>query len=171
VDIKENWNTVRELFKQSFASSFHYAIASVNEDGSPHITPIGSLVLGKPGRGLYFEKFPRQLPQNLQSNQKVCVLAVNSSKWFWLKSLLRGRFPSPPAVRLHGTVGEKREATEEELARWGKRVQRVGFTRGHAIMWRGMSKVRDIEFTRIDPVQIGAMTRDAWNAPSDKDQP
>jgi hypothetical protein len=129
------------------------------------------LVLGKPGCGLYFEKFPHQLPQNFQSSKKVCVLAVNSSMWFWIKSLVRGRFSSPPAVRLHGTVGEKREATEKELALWQKRIRRAGFTRGHAIMWRTMSKVRDIEFTRVDPVQIGAMTRDVWNAPSGTNHP
>jgi hypothetical protein len=161
--IKENWKEIKALFKQSFKSSFHYAIATVNEEGEPHVTPIGSLILGKPGQGLYFEKFPRQLPQNLKTHKQVCVLAVNSSRWFWIKSLVRGRFSSPPAVRLHGTAGETREATEKELALWQERVKRVGFSKGHAIMWRSMSMVRDIEFTRMEPVQIGAMTRGLWN--------
>ena len=115
--IDGQWKEIKELFRQSFKSSFHYAIATVNGDGEPHVTPIGSLILGEPGRGLYFEEFPTQLPRNLQNNKRVCVLAVNSSRWFWIKSLVGGKFAGPPAVRLYGTVGEVREATEKEIDR------------------------------------------------------
>lgn len=100
-----------------------YAIATVNEDGEPHVTPIASLILGKPGHGLYFEEFTRQLTHTLKRNKQVCVLAVNSSRWFWIKSLISGRFSSPPAVRLHGTAGEIREATETEIKLWKNRHQ------------------------------------------------
>ena len=86
--IDEHWTEIKQLFRQSFKSSFHYAIATVNENGEPHVTPIGSLILGKPGRGLYFEEFPKQLPRNFQTNKQVCVLVVNSSRWFWIKSLI-----------------------------------------------------------------------------------
>ena len=166
MDLTANWNVVKSLFKASFKSSFHFAVASITENGEPHVTPIGSLILGEPGRGFYFEKFPRSLPRNVSSNNRICVLAVNSSRWFWLMSLVGGRFTSPPAVRLHGIAGDLREATETEMALWQKRVKRVGFSKGHAIMWRGMSMVRDIEFTKIEPVQIGEMTRGTWNARS-----
>jgi hypothetical protein len=84
---------------------------------------------------------------------------VNSSKWFWLKSLLGGKFKSPPAIRLHGVAGELRDATDVELALWHKRVKTVRFTKGHALIWKDMSRVRDIHFSRIEPVRIGAMTR------------
>ena len=87
------------------------------------------------------------------------MLAVNSSRWFWFKSLLRGKFNTPPAVRLHGIVGELRDASEKEVVLWQKRVRLVRFSKGHELMWRSMSKVRDIEFTRIEPVNIGEMTR------------
>jgi len=163
MDVTENWKDVKELFKKSFKSSFHYAIATVNEDGGPHVTPIGSLILGKPGYGFYFEEFPRQLPNNFKINKQVCVLAVNSSRWFWFKSLVIGRFSSPPAVRLHGTVGEIREATEKEIKLWHNRVKPVGFSKGHAMMWTNMKMVREIEFARIEPVHMGEMTRDTWN--------
>ena len=166
MDVTENWEDVKELFKKSFKSSFHYAIATVNEDGGPHVTPIGSLILGKPGYGFYFEEFPRQLPNNFKINKQVCVLAVNSSRWFWFKSLVAGRFSSPPAVRLHGTVGEIREATEKEIKLWHNRVKPVSFSKGHAMMWTNMKMVREIEFTRIEPVHMGEMTRDTWNKPS-----
>jgi len=166
MDIHQNWKAIKTLFKESFKSSFHYAIATVSENGEPHVTPIGSLILGKPGSGIYFEKFPQQLPKNLVANQHVCVLAVNSGKWFWLKSLLGGKFTEPPAVRLYGIVGDLREATDVEIALWQKRVRRVSFSKGHALMWRSMSMVRDIEFTKVEPVNLGEMTRSSWGVQS-----
>ncbi len=166
MDLIANWKGVKILFKKSFKSSFHFAIATVTENGEPHVTPIGSLILGKPGHGFYFEEFTQHLPRNLGSNKQVCVLAVNSSRWFWLKSLVGGRFSSPPAVRLHGVVGDLREATDKEIALWQNRVKRVSFSKGHAMMWRNMRMVRDIEFTKIEPVCMGEMTRDTWNAQS-----
>lgn len=161
MDVSENWKAVKELFKNSFKSSFHYAMATVNEDGEPHVTPIGSLILGKPGYGFYFEEFPRQLPRNFKTNKQVCVLAVNSSRWFWFKSLVTGRFSTPPAIRLCGTAGEIREASKNEIELWHKRVKPLSFSKGHAIMWANMKTVRDIEFTRIEPVHMGEMTRDS----------
>ncbi len=163
MNVSEHWQEVKVLFKKSFKSSFHYAIATVNEDGKPHVTPIGSLILGKPGFGFYFEEFPSQLPCNFKINKHVCVLAVNSSKWFWIKSLVSGRFSSPPAVRLHGTAGVLREATEKEISFWQNRVKRVSFSKGHAMMWANMKMVRELEFTGIEPVHLGEMTRDNWN--------
>ena len=163
MDLTTNWKEVKSLFKKSFRSSFHFSVATVTEEGEPHVTPIGSLILGEPGHGFYFEEFPQHLPRNLGSNKQICVMAVNSNKWYWLKSLVMGRFANPPAVRLHGVVGDLRDATDIEISLWQKRVKSVSFTRGHAMMWRSMSKVRDIEFTRIEPVQIGMMTRDTWS--------
>ncbi|MCB1754457.1 MAG: pyridoxamine 5'-phosphate oxidase family protein [Gammaproteobacteria bacterium] len=162
MDVHENWRDVKTLFRDSFKSSFHYAIATVTEDGEPHVTPIGSLILGKPGEGFYFEKFTQHLPRNIGKNSRVCVLAVNSSRWFWIKSLLGGKFSLPPAVRLHGTAQELRPATEREMARWQKRVSSVRFTKGHRLMWSEMSMVRVIRFDRIEPVRIGRMTQGLW---------
>ena len=166
MDIHENWEEVKCLFEESFKSSFHYSIATVTEGGDPHVTPIGSLILSKPGHGFYFEKFPKQLPSNLRYNKQVCVLAVNSSRWYWIKSLVGGKFTSPPAVRLHGVAGDLRDATDMEIALWQKRIQRVSFSKGYALMWRNMNKVRDVEFTKVEPVHIGGMTRDIWGAES-----
>lgn len=165
MDLIENWNDVKRLFRDSFKTSFHYSIATVTENGEPHVTPIGSLILGKPGQGFYFEKFPQHLPLNLEINKQVCILAVNSSRWFWLLSLVAGKFSRPPAVRLHGVAGDLREATDQEIELWQRRVRRVRFTRGHAMMWRTMNMVRDIELTRIEPVEIGEMTEGSWAVP------
>jgi hypothetical protein len=165
MDLIENWNDVKRLFRDSFKTSFHYSIATVTGKGEPHVTPIGSLILGKPGQGCYFEKFPQHLPQNLETNRQVCILAVNSSRCFWLLSLLAGKFSRPPAVRLHGVAGDLRKATDQEIELWQRRVRRVRFTRGHAMMWRTMNVVRDVELTRIEPVAIGEMTEGGWAVP------
>ena len=162
MDMIENWKGIKELFKCSFKSSFYYSIATVSQDGSPHITPIGSLILGKPGHAIYFEEFTHRLPSNGKENQKVCVLAVNSSKLFWLKSLLFGAFSKPPAIRLYGMLGKRREATGKEIMLWQKRVKSVSFTKGHKMMWANMKTVREIEFNRAEPVYMGEITKKVW---------
>ncbi len=162
MDIDTNWREVKSLINDSLRSSLHYAIASVNENGEPHVTPIGSLFLGKPGRGFYFERFTRNLPRNLGGNARICVLAVNSSRWFWLRSLLGGRFSHLPAIRLHGITKELRPANDHEISLWRKRVRPARFTKGYGLMWKEMGMVREVEFDRIEPVYIGKMTRDLW---------
>jgi uncharacterized protein len=159
MEITHNWPLVKRLMRASLSSSLHCAIASVNEQGEPHVTPIGSLILDRPGHGYYFEQFTRRMPKNFSHSREVCILAVNSGFLYWLKSLLLGRFGAPPGLRLIGTVGEAREASEQEIARWQKRVRSVRFTRGHAIMWRHMKRVREIHFHRIETLEIGVMTK------------
>ena len=164
MNMNKDWALIKKLFNQATNSSGHHALASVDEDGNPHITPIGSLVLGKAGKGIYFERFTANMPKNFEANKHVCVLAVNGSKWFWLKAILLGRFSSPPAVRLFGEVGEKRQATKAELELWNKRVGGLSFTKGYKEMWAGMSMVRDITFSEAKPVMIGKMTKDVGYA-------
>lgn len=161
MQLKEDWKDIKKLFNRSFNSSFHYAFATVNEKGEPHVTPIGSLVLREPGHGIYFEEFPRQLSVNFQHTKEVCVLAVNSGRWFWIKSLFIGRFASPPAIRLYGAVGEVREATETEVKLWHRRIRWTRGSKGFALMWKNMKMVRDIYFSRVEPVNIGVMTQDS----------
>ena len=171
MQMKENWADIKKLFGQAFRSSFHYALATVNEDGEPHVTPIGSLILCDPGHGYYFEEFPRQLPRNLGNNNQVCVLAVNSGRWFWVKSLFCGRFTSPPAMRLYGTIGDLREATEKEIESWHRRIRKVRSSKGYSIMWKNMKMVREITFSRVEPVHMGEMTHDVWDAMSNAEKP
>jgi len=158
MEIDTHWEIVKKIFKKSFSTSFHYSIATVNENGEPHVTPIGSLILGKPGHAIYFEQFTKKLKNNLKSNPQVCILAVNSSKWFWFTSLFKGRFSEPPAIRLIGKAGKLREATKREIKIWHKRVKPVRFTKGHEIMWKHMKTVREIQFSKIEPIHIGSMT-------------
>lgn len=157
--LEQDWKAIKKLFARSFTSSFHYAIASVDRNGEPHVTPIGSLILREPGHGFYFEEFPRQLPSNLENNKQVCVLAVNSGTWFWLRALFGGRFVTAPSIRLYGTAGELRAATAEETGLWQRRINPLRWSKGYALIWKDMKMVRDIHFTRVEPVSIGEMTQ------------
>ena len=167
MSLESQWPQIRRAFGEAFASSMHFSVATVSPNGRPHVTPIGSVLLQEPGRGIYFEEFPRRMPSHFNGNARVCVLAVNSSRWFWLGALLRGRFPRPPAVRLYGEVGSRRRATAQERRWWLRRVRRVRFTRGHRLLWSSMGMVRELHFTEVDIVNLRTMTadlRDQWSS-------
>ena len=100
------------------------------------------------------------MPSHFEVNSNVCVLGVNSSRWFWLGALLRGNFKRPPAVRLYGTAGIRRRATAQEIDRWLRRVRPVSFTKGHRLLWSNMQMIRELHFTDYDIVNLGAMTED-----------
>ncbi len=159
----EHWDTMREIFKDAFNSSFHYAIATVNKDGTPHVTPVGSLMLGEDRKGFYFEGYVSGLSRNLQHNKRVCILAVNSGKWSLLKSFFRGRITSPPGVRLMGTASERREATEQEMEQFRRRFRLFRPFKGYDLVWGKLRYVREIHFDSYEPVRIGALTRAVWN--------
>ncbi len=160
-----HWDEIRRVFGGAFASSLHFAVATVRPDGAPHVAPIGSVLLLEQGRGLYFERFTVRTSRHLELDGRVCVLAVNSSRWLWVRALVRGRFAAPPAVRLTGVAGARRPATDAELALWRRRVRRLRGTRGHALLWAEMRTVRELHFDAWEPVLLGAMTRGAWAAP------
>ena len=161
MEIGKHWKTIQMVFEQS-RSSMHCAVATVNADGSPHVTPIASLFLRKDKTGFYFDEFPVHMSRNLERDPRVCILAVNSNPQFWQKSLVAGKFETPPAVRLMGSVGKKREGTEEEIAMWQNHVKLARGTKGHDILWKNMRMVRDIQFDSFEPVSGGEMTQDLW---------
>jgi hypothetical protein len=156
-----DWQVIRRVFREGFASSFHFGVASVGDDGSPHLTPIGSIVLGAVGQGFYFEEYAAGLARRLQRDPRVCIMAVNSGRWELLKALWRGEARQPFGVRLHGTVGERREATAAELERFQRRVRRLRFLRGHRLVWGKMRMVREVRFHAFEPVRIATLG-DPW---------
>ena len=162
MNLEANWQAIRRLFAQAFNSSLHFSMATVTPDGLPHVTPVGSLLLREPGHAVYFEEFTHRMPLNFRENQNVCVLAVRSGLRFWLWSLFRGGFASPPAIRLYGTAGASRPATVDEIRAWQRRVGRLRFTRGHRLMWANMRTVRDVYLTRAEGIHLGEMTRECW---------
>ena len=156
------WGMIRRLFSQTTRTSFHFAVATANPDGSPHVTPIGSLILRDIGKGFFFEEFLGATARNFQNDKRICVLAVHTSRWLLVKSLFLGRFGSLPALRLTGMVGEKREATAEEMNLFHKRVGKYHFLKGYDLLWGRLRYVRDVTFDAALPVRAGAMTRGLW---------
>jgi len=159
MDINENWKQIRMHFSKSFASSLYVSIASVDVSNHPTVTPIGSLFLNENQTGFYFEKFPSKLPEHANQNKNICVLAVNSSKWFWIKALYKEKFASYPALKLYGMLGERRKATEDEIKRLNRRMRSTKGLKGNTYLWRDMEIVREIIFTKAEKINIGKMTR------------
>jgi len=159
MDIKTNWHEIRAHFRLSFRSNFHVSIASVDEEGNPTVTPIGSLFLNNDQSGFFFEKYPTKLPRHAKLNKNICILAVNSGMVFWLKSLPRNKFQTYPGIKLYGQLGERRKATEGEILRLDRRMRATKRLKGNAYLWKNMPYVRDIKFTRAEKINLGEMTR------------
>ena len=160
MDIKINWKKIRQHFSKSFRSNFYVSIASVDSGNNPTVTPIGSLFLKNNQTGFYFEKYPSKLPIHAEANNNICVLAVNSNMWFWIKSLFKGKFDRYPAIKLYGELGQRREATEIEIRRLNKRMRTTKGMKGNKYLWREMKFVREITFTKAEKINLGEMTED-----------
>jgi len=159
MDIKSNWNSIRIHFSKSFQSSLHVSIASVDTENNPTVTPIGSLFLNNGQKGFYFEKFPSKLPKHAEQNKNICVLGVNSNRWFWTKSLFKVEFKKYPAVKLYGTLGKQRKATEKEIHRLARRMRLTKRLKGHKYLWDTMETVREITFSKAEKINLGRMTK------------
>lgn len=157
-DIIINWSSIRKHFNKSFKSNFHVSVASVNENNTPTVTPIGSLFLNDNQTGFYFEKFVSKLPMHAKNNKNICVLGVNSNRWFWIKSLFKGKFTSPPAIKLYGVLGEKRKATQKEISRLNRRMKLTNGLKGNTYLWKKMDYIREIKFTKAEQINLGKMT-------------
>ncbi len=88
---------------------------------------------------------------------------LSITRWQMLRALLLGRASRPFGVRLHGTAGERREATPEERERFLRRVRRFRFLRGHGLLWGKLRTVRDVRFDAIEPVRVPPLG-DPWPA-------
>ncbi|MBJ2173294.1 hypothetical protein JBL43_03545 [Aureibaculum sp. A20] len=158
MDITNNWKAIRSHFNNSFKSNLHVSIASVDTKNNPTVTPVGTLFLNGDQTGFYFEKYISKLPENAKSNNNICVLAVNSNKWFWLKSLYNLKFNTYPALKLYGKLGIKREASEIEISRLKKRMKSTNTLKGNKYLWGDMVHVREVYFTNVEKINIGKMT-------------
>jgi len=160
MEIDKDWNKIRQHFNKSFSTNFHVSIASVDSQNNPTVTPIGSLFLNDDQTGFYFEKYPSRLPRYAGINKKICVLAVNSGKWFWINSLFKGRFNNYPAIKLYGELGERREATARERQRLDRRMKATRGLKGNKYLWGDMPHVREVTFNNVEKINLGEMTSD-----------
>lgn len=147
------WSDVVSLF----GKVTHTAIATVDPDGSPRVSPIGSVLFTGEKQGYYFEKFPESMRRNLDQDPRMSILAVAPGFGFWLSALWRGRFKSQPAIRLVCEAGARRPATDEERRAWLDKVRRFRHLKGHDILWKHMSELREFTVVRIEPVELGKM--------------
>ncbi|WP_272150031.1 hypothetical protein [Tenacibaculum aiptasiae] len=159
IQLKENWKKIKEHFRKSRQENMHVSIASVNANNEPTVTPIGSLFLNDDQTGFYFEKFATKLKENKKTNKNICVLAVNTNKWFWLKSLFLGKFLEYPGVKLYGELGIKRDANEAEFRAMQRRVRKAKLLKGYTYLWKDMSMVREIKFIKAEKINLARMTR------------
>lgn len=158
MNLEKDWNDIRRHFNKSFRSNFYVSIASVDAENNPTVTPIGSLFLNTNQTGFYFEKFPSKIPKHAKENPNVCLLGVNSGRFFWIKALFKGTFSNHPAIKLYGKLGEKRKATEKEISRLNRRMKTTSGFKGNTYLWKTMEFVREIEFTKAEKINLGKMT-------------
>ena len=158
MELITEWNKIRKHFNKSFSSNFHVSVASVDLENNPTVTPIGSMFLNDNQTGFYFEKFPSKLPKHAKSNPNICILAVNSGRFFWIKSLFKGVFYDYPGIKLYGVLGQKRRATQKEINRLNRRMKVTNGLKGNTYLWKKMEYVREIKFIRAEKINIGKMT-------------
>lgn len=96
----------------------------------PGRTPVGTVLLRDDHTGFYFDQYTSALARNVDADPRVCLMAVDTGRLFWLRSLLAGRFIAPPGVRLYGTVGALRPATQPELAHVRRNVRKTQWLKG-----------------------------------------
>lgn len=162
MDILSHWDLVRTVVEKALETNSFCAMGTVNPDGSPHLTPIGSICLHEPGKGYYLESFPMRMRENLENDPRICVMAVQGGFGYMMKALFTGRFDSAPGVRLLGRAGPRRPVTTEEARRFRDKVKRFRWLKGHDILWKDMAHARDITFESFEPLRLGPMTRGLW---------
>ena len=158
----EIWSRARRIVHRGLRSSLHGAVASVDGDGHPHVTPIGSLMLQRePGRAVYFDVLNARLARNVDADPRVTILVVDSSRRTWARGMLRGRFDPPPGVQLRAIVGSRRAAAPAELARFRDAVGPLARTRGGRALWADVRHARDVQIEAIRWVRLGSLTSGA----------
>ena len=153
-----NWQHIRKVVADAQRAAMHCSIATVDQQLQPTITPIGTLFLHEQGySGFFFDAYSNALEENLAANAKACIQAVNSSRFFWLKSLLKGEFLDYPGVRLYAEIGRLRPASVEESARVNARIKALQWTKGSQKIWSDFTHVRDFKVHGYKWVQYPEM--------------
>ena len=162
MDISKHWKDIVDVVTKGQKSSLHCAIASVDEQGMPNVTPIGTVFLRDDYSAYYFDSYTSQLADNISTNPNVCVMAVNTGALFWFKSLFKGRFLSAPGVRLYGQAGQLRAASLEEKALIEDRIKPTRWMKGSKLIWSDFTHVRDIQLSSFRPVKYPKMMAHLW---------
>jgi uncharacterized protein len=159
----QQWNNIIKLFSNSTHATAspilpYCAFSTVNEDGTPRVAPYSSMILGENKQGFYFDELSQHTSSNIERNQRICVLIVKTNIWFWIKTVFLGRYDHPPGIRLMGSVGKKREATEQEINAFKKPLRSLKFFKGYKPIWGFMKQGREIYFDAFEPVKCRTIT-------------
>jgi hypothetical protein len=149
---------IKNLVKNSL-----YCSISTIQDNLPHCSPIGSVYLETTQQGYYLEMFSTAVKKAQSTNPYGCILIVNTSLVFWFKSLITGRFSTPPAVRLLVEFGDRRAANDLEQSRFRKKVNIFKRFKGHKVLWSNPSHIREFSVLKIISVSLGKMTQVDYN--------
>ncbi len=158
----EKWLGICQTVNRGLGSSLHCSLATINQDGSPHLAPIGSVRLFESGpqhHGLFFELFATTQAKNLERDPRFALLAVDNSLEFWIDSMTEGSFGQPPGIRLAGAAGVRRLATKEEIKHFQRFTKPLSHLKGHDMLWGNTKWVRELHFDQVDPLRVGPMTR------------
>lgn len=139
----EEWQHICKVVNDAQRAAMHCSVATVDEQLQPTITPIGTLFLRENQSGFFFDTYAESFKQNLPQNNKACIQAINSSRLFWLKSLLKGQFGDYPGVRLYVEIGNLRPATQQERLQISQRIQVLKWSKGSQLIWSDFNQVRD----------------------------
>lgn len=162
MNLKDNWLKIKKTSETCQTSAMHCSIATIHSDGTPHITPVGTVFLRDNQTGYFFDHYAKTLGDNIDHNPNVCISAVNVGRWYWFKALFTGKFSAPPGIRLYGKVGPIRPATPEEVELIERRVKPTTWMKGARLLWTDFEYVRDIEFTDYKPVTYPMMMDGMW---------
>jgi len=155
--IKEyTWTQVRHHFTKCQKLNLHQVIASIDKDGMPRLTPIGTVFLNDDHTGFYFERYCATLPMNVTDHPEICIMAVNTGRLYWFRSLFLGRFKGSPAVKLYGSLGQRRTATARELKRLHRRLNFAKSLKGYQLLWDDMVHVREFKISKTSIVTFGS---------------
>lgn len=157
LSLRERWPQIRAVWRSAPFGAF----ASLAADGSPQVTPIGSVYLHPTEpRGYYHPVLSQRLRKNLADQSRFELLFVDGRIWNWGLSIVRGRMDQPLAVRVAGhALGERRALTAQEAERWERRMRFVRWTRGYELLWKDVRFVQELAFDRLVAVRFGAMSR------------
>jgi hypothetical protein len=152
LDLDRDWPAILAYVDQAMKATYYVALATVDPDGVPTVTPIGSLVLNADRTGFFLERFPRTLGRNAEQNKNFCFLAENTRKWQILQQVRKGGYFG---VKLTGVLGERRPATPADVTRINHRIRFTRRKRAEQMLLGDAPQVRDLTVTRGDAIILG----------------
>jgi hypothetical protein len=151
LDPERDWPAITAYVEGAMRAARHVTLATAGADGQPHVTPIGSLVLGPPTRGLFLERFPRRLAADAATNPRFALLAEDTRLWQLLRHF---RGDGWFGLKCYGELGERRAATPSEIDRLAARISRHGRARVKRLLFGQAPQVRDLTVTGAEAISL-----------------